>query len=277
MAPNEVGATFDEFVEGGFGFDDVDVTVKAARFAQWDYRGKIPAPVLALKLDMVDAEGKEGEEFLSSGELRFFVPSSDGKKAIPVGNQAKLNINTNAVAFILSLMNADTQGLLAAKLRGGDDISVIDGVQVHVVRKAQPKRPGIATPEVAAAQGGNSRVQTQMLVEKLIAYPPSMGGGTVAGAAKGATASAPAAAGGAAPTGEIADMALGLLVQLISEAGAPLKVSAIAGKVFTNPDMKAQPAPVRNAVLGLIVKPEFLGAEGQPWTFDKQAGTVSLG
>jgi hypothetical protein len=156
---------------------------------------------------------------------------------------------------------------------------VIDGVRIHVVRKAQPKRPGIQAPEMAAAQA--NRQATQMLVEKLIAYPPSMGGAVApAAATKGAPAAATGgngAAGAAAPTGETAEMAVGLLCQLIAEAGAPLKVSAIAGKVFTNADMKAQPAPVRNAVLGMIVKPEFLGAEGQPWSYDKAAGTVALG
>src|SRR3954463_13477960 len=95
----EQGAIFDEFVEGGL-LDDADVLVRSARFAKWNYNGT-QKDSLFLRTVLVTDDGKEHEEYLSAGDLRFFVPSSDGTKAVPVGAQTKMNINSNFGAFIL--------------------------------------------------------------------------------------------------------------------------------------------------------------------------------
>lgn len=274
----EVGATYDEFVQGAGRLDDVDVTIKTARWSQWDYRGKVDPPVLALAVIAIDPEGAEHEEYLSCGDLKFFVPSSDGKKAVPVGATTKLNINTNAVAFILSVMNADTRGELAAKLRSSDDISILDNVKLHVVQKPQPKRAGIiAAPGILSAEG-----KTQLLAEKLLAYPWEAGAQTSGAKAAPAAAQqqqAPKAGNGAPPAPDPhAEMATGTLITIVSEAGGSIKKTAIAGKVFSNADMKAQPAPVRNAVLGLIVRDDFLASLAETGiAYDKATGMVSLG
>lgn len=279
MAPNEVGALFDEFVQGGL-LDDADVLVTGSRFSTWDYNGKQPTPVLAIKLTMVDGDNNQHEQYLSSGELRFFVPSTDGRLAVPVGNQQKLNLNTNAVAFLLSVMNADTQQALSNQLKATGDVSLLEGVRMHVVRKAQPKRAGLI--QAPGTEGQPQREKTQLLCEKIIAYAGQAA--PAAGAKPAAPAAAPAA-GAAAPAaagGELDDTTVGVLLRLLSENGNSLKVSAIAGKFFGAAAFKdggdsAMTAPQRNAVLGLIVKPDFLGADGRPWTFDKAANTVSLG
>lgn len=276
----EVGALFDEFVQGGL-LDDADVLITGSRFSTWDYNGKVSTPVLALKLTMLDAENNQHEQFLSSGELRFFVPSSDGKLAVPVGNQQKLNLNTNAVAFLLSVMNADTAQALSNGLKATGDASLLEGVRMHVIRKAQPKRAGII--QAPGTEGQPQREKTQLLCEKILAYagqtaPPAAAKTAAAPAASAPATAAPAAAAG----GELDDTTVGVLLRLLSDNGNSLKVSAIAGKFFGAAAFKdggdsAMTAPQRNAVLGLIVKPDFLGAEGRPWTFDKAAGTVSLG
>jgi hypothetical protein len=270
----EQGVVYDEFVQGAGRLDDVDITVASARWVSWDYRGKIANAVLALQVNAVDAEGTEHEEYLSCGDLKFFVPSGDGKKAVPVGSQVKLNINTNAVAFIASLMNADTRGEMAAKLRTSDDISVLDGLKLHVVQKAQPKRAGIvAAPGVASAEG-----KTQLIVEKVLSYPWEKAGAAPRAAAA-APAAAPKAGNGAPPVADAnTELATSTLVTIVSEAGGTIKKSAIAGKVFSNPDVKAQPAPVRNALLGIIVRDDFLMSLAEIGIqYDKAAGTVSLG
>lgn len=271
MSPEERGAMFDEFVQGGL-LDDADVTLVTNRFATWDYNGKQPVPILALKVIMQDSEGENHEQYLSAGELKFFAPSTDGKRAVPVGNQTKLNVNTNAVEFLLSIMNADTKGELATKIRSTDDISILDGLKCHVIRKAQKKRSGI----LVQAAGEGNREKTVLTVDRIISYPWE--GSTAAGQTKAAAGATPAAAAPAAGgSSETEDAAVGVLVQIVSDAGGSIKKSAVAGKVFANADMKAAAAPLRNAVLGLIVKDDFLGAEGRPWTYDKAAGTISLG
>lgn len=271
------GALFDQFVVGGL-IDDADITLRSARFVPWDYNGTVNPPVLGLKLEMVDGEGNVHTDHLSAGDLKFFVPSGDGKKAIPVGKQEKLNINTNAVAFLVSLMNADTRGELTAKIKTTDDISIIDNSRLHIVRKAQPKRPNIVAPEVVPGQAKPD--PRQLTVEKVLAYPWETAAPTpVAQAAAPAVAQVQAAAPAAvaAPAGAAAAQSATLLTQLIAEAGGSIKVGQIAGQVFKL--MKDNPAAERNAVLGTILTPAFLGSDlvkGNGLVYDPQAGTVGF-
>lgn len=310
------GAMFDEFVQTGL-LDDADVVVLRARFEQWDYRGK-QAPVLALGLDLLDLrdpEAKVVDEHLSAGDLKFFVPSADGKQAMPCGAQLKLNINTNAAAFIISLMNADARQQMATKLKGSDDISIIEGMALHIKRKDQPKRPGIAAPEHAAAPGAApDRPRQQLIVTAVHTYPGENGDvqaafvrgqqmiaarATAAPVAPMAAspfaapvaaapvhapappisfpASAPvpaaapsfaaptAAPAAAAPavTGDpaVVAAAANVLLRMVAAGGGSVKKSMIAGKVFTDDEMKTAAMPLRNAVLGMIVQPTFLASE----------------
>jgi hypothetical protein len=282
----EKGVLYDEFVVGGL-LDDAAVRVNTARWVQWDYKGKSPKPAFALCINATDTEGKVYDEYLSCGDLRFFVPSSDGRKAVQVGSQQKLNANTNAVAFLMSIMNADTRGQLAAKLKTSDDISVLDGLQCHVVRKAQPKRSGtnfIAAPGMEAQQQADKQY---LSVEKILAYPGEPGplsavqsqaapAATAAGSTPGNGAAAAPPAGGSTAGAATEEHAMGLMLNLLASNGGKMTKATIAGKAFTHPDMKAIPdAPTRNAVLSLLTKAEWLGSEGKPWSFDAASGTVS--
>lgn len=273
------GAMFDEFVQGGL-IDDADVKLLSNRFVKWDYNGSQPQPVLALHVQMQDAEGTTHDQYLSAGDLKFFVPSDDGRKAIPVGAQTKLNLNTNAVQFLISLMNADVKGELAAKLRSGDDIGVLDGTVVHIIRKAQPKRAGIIVQPV---EGGEQRQRTVLTVEKLIAYPwenkgvpgATAGAAGAAGAAAGGGASAPAAAQAApSASAEVEGACIGAMLSILGASGGSIKKAAIAGKAFNDDNIKSLPVAQRNQALSLIVNPAFLGAPDRPWAFDAAAGEV---
>lgn len=288
MADQERGAMFDEFVEGGL-LDDADVVIRTARFNVWDYKGKIPPPgVLALRCEMVDHEGKVHEQQMSSGELRFFVPSSDGRKAVPVGTVQKLNKNTNAAAFIMSIMNADTRGEMATKLRSTDDISVLDGLRVHVVRRNQPKRPGIVAPgsDAAAAQAADDD-RKQMLVDRVLAYPWEAAGAganvqppaaVAAPAAVQAPAAAAPAGNGQAANGGVDDLAIGTILSIVAEAAGSIQKTLVPGKVYTHPSLANQPPAVKNAILGLVTKDEFLTSAKVAGTGIKlNAGVISLG
>lgn len=276
----EQGAMFDEFVQGGL-LDDADVTIVGSRFSTWDYNGKQP-PIFALKVTMVDGEGAQHEQYLSCGELRFFVPSTDGKKAVPVGAAQKLNLNTNAVAFLLSVMNADTVGTLTSALKATGDASLLEGLKVHVVRKAQPKRAGLAI--VAPDATGNvpaQREKTQLLVEKILAYAGGVAAPAAAAkpaVAAGTAAPAPVAAAAAAVS-DVEDTAVGALCALLAENANSLPITAVAGKFFSSPSitgMGLDPA-TKNKVLGVIVQPVWVGAPDRPWKFDAASKIVSLG
>ena len=281
--PNARGATFDEFVEGAGLITDAPVTWRSVRFCEWDYQGKVNPPVLAAKIDMVDADGKVHDHYASAGDLKYFRPSPDGKKAIPQTDSVKkMNKHTNFILTLLSLMDADTRGELAAKVRQTDDVSVLDNVKVWIHREPQPTRPGIVSPEMLAqqAQGGrSSRAAEYIKVEKVLAYPWES---APAASASPATVVAAVGAGAvqvaaAAPAGnaEVTGAAIGALVPIIAANGGPLKVTAIVGKIFADPGFLANPTAIRNQVLGIITKPEFLSSG--PWAYNAADGTVSLG
>ncbi len=278
----EVGALFDEFVQTGL--IEGDVTVVGAKFCTWDYKGKSRGgPVLALRMDFQDGEGQVHDDYLSSGDLKFFVPSSDGKMAVPVGTQTKLNVNTNAAAFLISLMNADTRGELTKRIKATNDISILVGLKVNIVRVDQPKRAGIIAADEETLAGQTKRAPQVVKVTKILAYPWETGAAPVAAAAPAAgqaaapAAAAPVAAASAAGSAELEATAAGFLLAIL--AGGPLKKTAIAGKLFGHDDVKSMPAAERNAMLGIVVKPEFLGgatAQAMGIVFDPATGTVSL-
>lgn len=289
MADAERGAMFDEFIETGL-LDDANVLIRTARFAQWNYNGKIKDPILALRAEMLDEEGKVHEQFMSSGDLTFFVPSNDGRKAVPIGKYQKLNKNTNAAAFILSIMNSDTRGEMTAKLKTTDDIGVLDGLKVHVVRKKQPKRQSLVAPgSEAAGVAAQEEEKFQMVVDRVLSYPWENGAGQVqtirpsdvaqipASVLTGAAPqSAPATGGASAAT----DLAIGVVVSVIAANGGSIKKAAIAGKVYTNDLVKSESAATKNAILGLVTKDEFLlsdAAKAVGVNYNQQSGEVSLG
>lgn len=266
------GAMFDEFSQGGL-IDDADVTVKSARFIRWDYLGTQPE-VLALQVLLEDTEGKTHDEKLSAGELKFFVPSEDGKKAIPVGTATKLNSNTNIAHFVQSIFNADTRGELAGKLKTTDDISILDGLKFHLRRVDQPKRSGL--PTQTNPDGSQKRTPQRIEVSKINAYPWES-----APAAGTATAAAPAAAGATqqAPAGDadLDAMTMGVLFSILGANNNSIAKTAIAGKVFNDPEAKALDAPIRNKVLARIVNDAFLKGEMATGAGIKYDGkTVSL-
>lgn len=290
MADAIVGAMFDEFVVGGL-LDDADVTLRTVRFRSWDYNGNIKEPVLGLQFEMVEDDGTVTVDVGSAGELKIFQPSPDGKKAVPMGATKKLNQNTNAVLTLLSLMQADTRGELAAKLRATDDISILDGTKVHILRKPQPKRknmPVITAPDMPAGQVQQKREQMYISIEKIISYPWETS--PVATAAAPATATAavatPAAAVQAAPVAAAApaaganvDIANAVLIDILAANGMSMPRAALAGQVFKNETMLKLPPAQKNAILGMMVGDAYLtgAAAAMGVKFDPAVGVISLG
>lgn len=293
----ERGAMFGEFVSAG-GFGEGVGVIREARFNQWDYNGSLPQPILALRLKIADAQGNDHVEQLSSGELRFFQPSIDGKRAVPVTQQDKLNINTNAVAFIISLMNADTRGQFAAKLRATDDISILEGLTLYLITK-EVKRAGLVSNVVAGQQ---AKAQTQLLVQQVLGYPGEAVSGAAgapaatpvaapAAATTGAVAAGPAVAASAAPAGNGAVTAAAaipggvdpmqaaiVLKEVVDLSGGKLMKTQIAGKVFSSPSGKAMAVPERNAILGVVTRDDFLGSDAvtmMGMVYDRAAGTIA--
>jgi hypothetical protein len=128
-------------VEGaGLPLDDVDVIIKEARFALWNYNGT-QAEGPALRVIFVDGEEKSHEQYFSAGKIEKSVPSDDGKKLLPVSDASPkgLNKSTKAFTFLASLFNADPA---VGTLLADGDVSKLDGLRAHVIAAADKNDKG---------------------------------------------------------------------------------------------------------------------------------------
>ena len=156
----EVGVSLnpESFVEGGGLLDDVDVTIKEARFIMFDYEGKSPVAVPALKITFDPGDGELVTQCWSMGKATDWQPSKDGKKLIPIGSATAIVKTSNGGIFITSLINASFP---SDRLADGD-ISCIEGLEAHVIRTPAPERTGIE---------GQKKNATILIIDKIIALP----------------------------------------------------------------------------------------------------------
>lgn len=270
MTSAAIGALLrpDSFVSGGL-LDDVDVTIESCRFKVYDYDGKVPGGVLALHVEMKDEDGQVTDQYYSAGDLRFFTPSTDGKMAVPTGSKTALSSSSNAAQFIVSVVNA---GYPVDQLEA--DVSVFEGMKVHVNRVAQPKRTGIIKNQPADDSG---REKTVLLVSKILAMPgeePVKKGGASKASAKPSAssktttkASAPAPA--QADDADLDSTLTDIVMTIVTEAGGTITKKALSTAVFQS--MKDHPA--RNAAVKRVYVDEFL--QSGPWSYD--GSEISLG
>lgn len=266
-----------DFVSGGGLLDEATVTIESCRAALWDYAGTLPTPIVAMAVTMqplADAEGNlppKVIQYYSAGDPKHFVPSSDGRMFVPVGNATGLNENTNASAFILSLLNA-VNGFPEDKV--DRTLDVFDGVVAFVKRMPQPKRPGLTQ----TAGKGDGKI---LLVQKIISFPwetpattakapakkaasPKLAGGTVqAPASPQAQQAQPAPA-----NGDLNDEGVSTMLALLAAKGGTINKAQIAQEAFK----VLQKHPMRNDLMKLLYSDAFL-ASG-PWQFDGTTVTM---
>lgn len=254
---------------GGAMIDDVDVTIGKVRFRLWDYNGQIPNPILGLEVTYVDDEGNEAAQVYSAGETKHFVPSPDGSEAQKVGTIETLQETTNAMQWMVSVVNA---GFPEDKI--ADKVTVFEGTKVHVNAVPQPKRPGLKT---AQKEG-----KTILLVSKILALPGEKAKAIAPAKAKVAAkapaqaeapAQAQAATGGNGAATDVDLNAVGVdtLIGIIMAKGGSIPQAAIAQEAFK----VLATHPKRNQIVQLVYKPEFLKQDGAPWSYD--GSTVSMG
>lgn len=122
------------FLEGGGLIDDVDVVFTEARFEMFDYNGKADEPIPALKIT-IDCAGDESVQYYSMGRSQDWMPSDDGTQLMAVGSATAIRMSTNGGIFLTSLVDS---GFPAEKL--GDDISVLDKLEAHMIQVPEPSR-----------------------------------------------------------------------------------------------------------------------------------------
>lgn len=228
------------YTVGGGLIDDVDVTIKQARFTvgYGESGGNDGATATTLHLVLEDGNGTEHHQYFSMGN--GFVPSETGDEEtnglylVPVGEKTSINGGCNGALFMNSMVTA---GLPEDLLDG--DINAIEGTKMHVNRVPAPKRSGLPK-----RQGPNAeREQTIMLCTSIINLPgeasaPKKANANVPGKPQGQATTKPAAA---KPTGGanaelVAELAGELFGIFAAKDLQEMKKVDIAKSLFTDLD-----------------------------------------
>lgn len=251
-----------DFTEGGGLLDDEDVKIVESKFVMFDYGGKAqPTPALMWKLDRMD-DSEPVSQYWSMGKATDWIPSDDGKELVPIGKATQLVSNSNGFLLITSVINA---GFPESKL--ADDVSVFEGMEIHVNRVAAPKREGLTNAKENA---------TILTVSKIIAMPGESKKTTSKGKGKTTSSStstkSKATKSKAASTdasGDAEALAVEFILELLSDGeklaqypdGIPkAKLAPEAFAKFSKDD------PNRSAIVQLVFKDDFLGTG--PWTYE---------
>lgn len=253
----------EDFSVGG-AMPDGEYMIAAAKAATFDYNGT-QAPSPALHITFADADGEAREQYYSAGKLDFLAPDVDGRKFVnPAGGDAKIAKQSNAAAFLLSIING---GFPREKI--SDDVSVFSGTKVLIENKAQPKRAGLADQKEG---------KTIPLVAKVISLPGEAKG-SAKGAAKSpatktqATAASTAASNG---SGDLDEAAISAIQEILAEAPDNTLTRL---KLGTNVMLKLSKAkdPNMAQIKKLASDATWLAANAEAggWTSDGE--TVKLG
>lgn len=262
------------FVEGGGLIDDVDVTLTGCSFEQFDYNGKA-SPVPALKLE-IEAADISVTQYYSMGALKDWMPSEDGNQLLSVGSATSIRMSSNGGILLKSLVDA---GFPADKL--GDDISVLVGLQAHMIQVPEPGRSMKKTKEQEEkeAKYGPKTILVVSAVNKL-----PWEKATPAGGKKTATKAKPKpkkaapkktapkkeepADDGVAEASDVEAKATEVIMEILAESGTVTK-KELPAKIFK---MRADD-PDKNEMIKTVFNDDFLAAG--PWTFDD--GTLIAG
>ena len=241
----------EDFTEGGGLIDDIDVILKENVFDMFDYNGTVQPGVPSLKITM-DHEGDDVVQYYSMGSANDWLPSEDGKQLIAVGKAQNIRLSSNGGIFLKSLIDA---GFPADKL--SDDISILDGLQAHVIRVPAPKRPGLEKKE-------KKYEDTILIVSEIKALPwekktPKGAPGKAAGKATAAGKKSPAKKEETSE-GDVSEEATNAILTILADAGSITK-KELPGVLF-----KAEKDnPSRNDIIKMAFDEDFLS--GGPWGY----------
>ena len=254
------------YTSGGL-VDDVDVTLKELRFMLWDYDGKADADVPALRVTMETEDGEESMQYFSAGRADHFMPTEDGLGLDQVGARTSINESTNFATFMRSLIEVGCD-----ESKFDEDISALEGMNVHVRRIPQKERGGFPNTR----PDGQPRMV--LTVTKINSVPWDEDDAAARPAAAKARAKPPAAAKAkakpagakAAPAAAVDDDDLMSDVTTILNAGGTMTKTQVMQAVLRDGIKNKLPAADRKARTERAHQEEFLnaGVEAGLWTID---------
>lgn len=247
------------FAVGGGLLDDVDVVVKEASIAMFDYAGTRPDAVPAILFKLGVKDGEDVDQYFTVGKSSDWMPSEDGTKLVAIGKATQLNMSSNGAIMLKSIVDA---GFPEGKI--SDDITCFQGMEGHVMRVPAPKR-GLAK---APRADGKVYEDTILVFATITKLPWEKKAAAGKAPAKGKAAPAPAAAE-EAPEDEEGEVSLedrtqAILLEILGDNPNGIKKQELPGLIFKK---VGAADPQRTAMLQLAFKDEFL--RSGPWSFDK--------
>ena len=258
-----MGVSFNpnDAVQGGL-LNDVNVVVLTSRVEMFDYGGTQQDAVPALHWQLKDVETEEVyDQYWSVGAAKDWVPSEDGKELLPVGGQTALKKSSNVMVMLEYLLSS---GFPADKL--GDDVSVLEGLQCHMIRIPAPKRSGLPEKQ-KTGDDGKAFEKTVLVVDRIDKFPWEKAApkGKPAGAATPPGAPKTAGKGGAAgkaapapttqaPNTDLAELVQTTLAMILGENNGGMAKANLPTAVY-----KALIGnPLQNKAVALVSKPGSL-------------------
>jgi hypothetical protein len=253
--------------EGTGLLSDVDVKFAEVRVVTWDYNGKVPSLVPALKVTMELEDGQMQDQYYSLGKATDWQPNEDGTQIVAVGKATGIANNSNSALLINSMVNA---GFPENKIT--NDVRCFEGITAHVARVPAPKRGGAPKPP---REDGKVYEDTVLVVETIISFPWDKKAASTAGKPKTGAAAATKAAPKAAPKAAAAAAAeveddnpidsrcTEVLLEILGENPDGVGRSQLPGLALKKVAKEAD----KNAIVTRIFQEAFLNVEGQPWTF----------
>jgi hypothetical protein len=249
------------FAVGGGLLDDVDVVVKSAEIAMFDYAGTRPDAVPAIKFTLGIEDGEDVEQYWSVGKASDWMPSEDGKKLVAIGRATQINASSNAAILLKSIVDA---GFPENKV--SDDITCFEGIEGHVMRVPAPKRNVTKAPRA----DGKVYEDTILTFASITKLPWEKATGKKSASKKSAPAQdVQEETPDAGEEGDLEERTQGILLEILSENPDGVKKQGLPGLIFKKIGAKD---PDRSAILQLAFKDDFLSSG--PWTYNK--GQLSL-
>lgn len=253
----------EDFTEGGF-FDDKDCTIVEAGVVEFDYQGKqdpVCALMVSFRADEADEDEKDRTEYYKIGALSDFTPNAKKTQYVPTGTKRAMNKGGKAALFIRALKD---KGFQLSKLGGPDGVKALEGLHVHV--------NNVPMPKFKSKDGTESKDSSVLVITRIYDEPAAGGGKKQSGGASKKAASKPAADSGAG-SDEVSSRAEEVVVEVIAEKGGTVAKAQLTAAAFQK--IPSSEGKVRNAVVGLISKEDWLGDEARPWTY--AGGELTLG
>ena len=241
-----------DFVEGGAVPVDKNLLWKEARFNRFDYTkkdGTIVASTLALRITFLDDDGGEYVQQYSAGDLERFQPNPEdgGKTLVAVGTAQALSKSSNMYVMLNALINA---GFPENRIPENGDVSVFDNLYTYNIGLPEPKRSGLV--RAAVAEGETIRERVISVPSRILRLPWEKK--DAKSAAKAPAAKGKPAAPAAESDEDVTAQAIAFVGKHLVDGETTRQKLAVA--VFK--DLKNDPH--KDAIAGLIYKPEFQGA-----------------